>query len=370
MRRSMFQMPCVVMLLASFVACQGKRARDEAPSPPSVEKRNGNLFVPDGSPLRSRLTTEVIGLQTIQGTLSAPATVEAEPSRLAKIAPPLAGRVVKLFVRFGDSIEEGAPLFTLDAPDLVSAQSDFLKAKSALAQAERNLARQRDLGEHGIGAERDLEQAQTDRDTAESELERTSIRLRLLKVGPGGVGRPLTVTSPIAGRVIDLATAPGQFQNDPAAILMTVADLSMVWLTASVQEKDIRRVRQGDEADATFAAYPGEKFVGHVLFVGDLLDPDTRTIKVRVAFENDDSRLKPGMFATVAFRSRPAPAVVAPIAGVVISGDKSSVYVEVAPWTFEKRAVDVGDQLGDRIVVTRGLEPGTRIVATNAVLLP
>lgn len=360
------------MLLASFVvACgQGKRAQDDAPSVPSVEKRNGNLFVPDASPLRSRLTTEVVGLQTVQGTLSAPATVEAEPSRLAKIAPPLAGRVVKLFVRFGDTVREGTPLFTLDAPDLVSAQSDFLKAKSALAQAERNLARQKDLKDHGIGAQRDLEQAQTDRDTAESELERASTRLRLLKVGPGGVGGPLTVTSPIAGRVFDLATAPGQFQNDPAAILMTVADLSTVWLTAGVQEKDIRRVHRGDEADASFAAYPGEKFVGHVLFVGDLLDPDTRTIKVRVAFKNDDFRLKPGMFATVAFRSQPAPEIVAPTAGVVISGEKSSAYVEVSPWTFEKRAVEVGEQLGDKIVVTKGLEPGTRIVATNAVLLP
>jgi cobalt-zinc-cadmium efflux system membrane fusion protein len=343
--------------------------QDEGP-PPSFEHRDNHLFVPEKSPLRSRLTVQPVTLENVREELVAPATVEAEPTRMAKIAPPLPGRVVKLFVHFGDALKQGDKLFTLDSPDLVAAQSDYLKAKSALTQEERDLARQKDLTDHGIGAEKELEQAQTNRDTAESELDRAATRLRLLRVGPGGVGGPLTVVSPIAGRVIDLATAPGQFQNDPAAILMIVADLTTVWLTANVQEKDIRRVHQGDDASATFAAYPGEKFNGNVLFVGDLLDPDTRTIKVRVAFKNDDFRLKPGMFATVAFRSKATPEIVVPTTAVVVSGDKSSAYIEVAPWTFDKRAVDVGEQFNDRIAVTRGLNVGDRVVATNAVLLP
>jgi cobalt-zinc-cadmium efflux system membrane fusion protein len=194
--------------------------------------------------------------------------------------------------------------------------------------------------------------------------------LQLLRVGPGGVGGPLTVTSPIAGRIIDLSTAPGQYQSDPATVLMIVADLTTVWLTANVQEKDIRRVHQGDDANAQFAAYPGEAFTGSVLFVGDLLDPETRTIKVRVSFKNDDFRLKPGMFATVTFRGQPAPEVVVPTSAVVVNGEKSSVYVEVAPWTFDKRPVEVGEQFGDRIAILKGLDVGTRIVASNAVLLP
>ena len=100
------------------------------------------------------------------------------------------GASIKLFVHFGDSVKPGAPLFTLDSPDLVAAQSDYLKAKSALAQAEKNLARQKDLTEHGIGAQRELEQAQTDRDTAQSELDRTTTRLRLLGIGPGASAVP------------------------------------------------------------------------------------------------------------------------------------------------------------------------------------
>ena len=188
-RRSMnvFRHPMLAFILGVVGlvgACKGQGKPAEKEAEPAVERRNGNLFVPETSPLRQRLTVQPVTSETIQRQLVAPASVEAEPSRLAKIAPPLSGRVVKLFVRFGDSVKAGAPLFTLDAPDLVSAQADYLKAKSALAQAERNLARQKDLKEHGIGAQRELEQAQTDRDTAESELERASTRLRLLRERP------------------------------------------------------------------------------------------------------------------------------------------------------------------------------------------
>jgi cobalt-zinc-cadmium efflux system membrane fusion protein len=354
-----------------MLACGGHASvhKDETP-PPTFEQAGARIMVPEASPLRERLTVQAVTMESVRSQLAAPAAVEAEPTRMAKIAPPLPGRVVKLFVHFGDEVKQGAPLFTLDSPDLVAAQSDYLKAKSELSQADRNLARQKDLQEHGIGAERELEQAQTTRDTAESELQRATTRLQLLRVGPGAVGGPLTVPSPIAGRVIDLSTAPGQYQNDPAAVLMIVADLTTVWLTASVQEKDIRRVQQGDDASAHFAAYPGETFTGSVFYVGDLLDPATRTIKVRVAFKNADFRLKPGMFATVMFRSQAASEIMVPTPAVVVSGDKSSVYVETAPWTFEKRIVEVGEQVDDRIAVTKGLDVGTRIVTKNAVLLP
>jgi membrane fusion protein, heavy metal efflux system len=365
----------IAWILGSFLLClsacgeKAKTEKNDATVPTTVEQQ-GNIFVPEGSPLRQRLTIQTVALETLRSELVAPAAVEAEPTRLAKVAPPLTGRVVKLFVNFGDAVKPGQKLFTLDSPDLVAAQSDYLKAKSALAQAERNLARQKDLRDHGIGAERDSEQAQTDRDTAASELDRTQTRLQLLRVGPGGVGGPLTVTSPIAGRVIDLSTAPGQYQNDPAAVLMIVADLSVVWLTANVQEKDIRRVHLGDDAAAAFEAYPGEKFTGKVLFVGDLLDPDTRTIKVRVSFQNEDSRLKPGMFATVTFKGQAEQALLVPAAAVVVNGEKSRVYAEVSPWTFAKHDVHVGEQVGQRLVIKDGLDAGTRIVASNAVLLP
>lgn len=370
MSRARFTVACALLCCALAVAaCKGSGTATRDDDPASFQRVGGEYVVPPGSPLRDRVTVGAVETQEVQGQLAAPATIEAEPTRMAKIAPPLPGRVVKLFVHFGDPVTTGTALFTLDSPDLVAAQSDYLKAKSGAAQAERNLARQKDLVDHGVGAQRELEQAQTERDTAQSELDRTTTRLRLLGLSPGAVGGPMTVTSPIAGRIVDLTTAPGQFQADPSVPVMIVADLTSIWVTASVQEKDIRRVHQGDDASVALAAYPGEPIDGKVLFVGDLLDPETRAIKVRVELSNKDMKLKPGMFATVSFKGKAVSEVMVPTTALLLHGDKSSIFVEKGEWHFERRDVDVGAQIGDKVVITRGLEPNARIVVTNAVLL-
>jgi len=348
-------------------AAEKKTPAPEAPPP--VEHRGDDLVVPEGSPLRGRLRLGKATIQNIETKLVVPASVESDPARTAKITPPLPGRVVRLDVHFGDTVTKGQPLLALDSPDLVAAQTDYLKAKSALAQAERTLARQRDLRAHGIGSEKELEQAETEEEVAKGELDRASVRLKLLGSDAGQLGKPLTVRSPVSGRVVDFAVAPGEYHNDQNAVLMTIADLSTVWVTANVQEKDVRRVEQGQEATAVFTAYPGEAFGGKVLFVGDLLDPDTRTIKVRVAFANQGGRLKPGMFATVTFTSRALPEVVVETKGLVLLGDKSYVFVQKSPWVFERRPVKTGQSQGPYTIVTGGIEAGTDVVMENAVLL-
>jgi cobalt-zinc-cadmium efflux system membrane fusion protein len=355
------------LLVAGGAACQTSKA--EIPEPAAVDREGDRLIVPEGSPVRERLKIGVARIEKISTRLVTPATVESDPARTAKITPPLPGRVVKLFVRFGASVKKGDPLLTIDAPDLVAAQTDYLKARSTLALAERTLGRQRDLQQHGIGAQKELEQAQTDEDVAKGELGRAEVRLKLLGSDPWQLGQPLIVRAPVDGRVVDSSVAPGEFHNDQNAVLMTVADLTTVWVTASVQEKDIRRVNAGDAATALFAAYPGESFPGHVLFVGDLLDPDTRTIKVRIAFANNDARLKPGMFATVTFTENAQAEVVVDTEALVLIGDKTYVFVETAPWTFAKRAIETGQTEGNVAIVTKGLEAGQRVVMKNAVLL-
>jgi len=359
----------VAALTLPLVAACSSGSKAEPDEKPAVERQGDKIVVPEGSPMRERLKTDVIKEQEIRSHLTAPAVVEAEPSKLAKITPPVAGKVVRLFVKFGDSVRRGQPLLSMDSPDLVQAQSDYLRAKSALAQAERTLSRQQDLAAHGIGAKREVEQAQTDRDVAMAELERAETRLKLLKVDTSRIGEPLSVRSPIDGRVIDLAVTPGEFKNDPNAILMTVADLETIWVTANVQEKDIRRVHKGDDATSQFAAYPGEKFTGKVLIVSDLLDPETHAIKVRVAFRNDEGRLKPGMFATVTFASTAEPEVVVPSAALVLIGDKNYVFVESVPWTFERRAVEPSEAQSGVTVIKSGLKAGEKVVVKDAVLL-
>jgi len=358
--------PMLVGLLLLLGCGQSKQS---APAPDMYERQGNRVLVPKGSPLRDRIKVEPATEQLIQSQLLAPASVESDPARLAKISPPLSGRVEKLFVHLGDRVEKGQPLLILNAPDLAQAQADFVKAQSGLAQSQKTYARQKDLHEHGIGAQRDLEQAETDRTVAQSELGRAKKRLEQLGVSTDAPVGPLVVRSPITGRVVDLAVTGGEFKNDMNAVLMTVADLSTVWLTASVQEKDLRRVKVGDEATAVFSAYPDEHFVGKVFSVADLLDLDTRSVKVRVAIDNPEGRFKPGMFATVRFAGTSTPRVVVPTTALVQRGDESFAFVEVGDFVFEPRRVATGPQQGGVTVITEGLDAGTRVVTSEALVL-
>lgn len=364
-----FALFCVAAIsVADCPRTGGTDARSE--SAPVIVTLAEGLLVPDNSPLRAQLHVAAIHPRSIRHELNVPATAEADPAKMAKVSPPMPGRVVKLFVRLGEAVRQGAPLFALDSPDLVAAQTDFLKARSAESQADRAYARQKDLCEHGIGAKRDLEQAETEREVARSERERASTRLRLLGIDPGLVGRPVTVRAPVSGRIIDLAVAPGEYQNDPAAVLMTVADLSTIWVTANVPEKDIQRVVVGEEASIDFAAYPGESFAGRVAFIGEVLSPETRSVRVRIELSNPNGRLKPGMFARVILRDKAASELVVPATALQVRGDRNYLFVEKAPWTFERRTVEVGATLPDGVCIARGLSAGERVATTNTIVFP
>jgi cobalt-zinc-cadmium efflux system membrane fusion protein len=163
--------------------------------------------------------------------------------------------------------------------------------------------------------------------------------------------------------------APGAYWNDPTAALMTVADLATVWVTASVPEKDTALVSKGQAADVALPAYPGEVFKGRVLFVSDVLDADTRRTRVRIAFDNPGTRLRPGMFANVTFHAPARTASVVPTSALVLKDDTTQVFVETAPWTFEARTVDIGFQQGDQVVLTGGVNAGDRIVVKGGALL-
>ncbi|HWW72227.1 MAG TPA: efflux RND transporter periplasmic adaptor subunit, partial [Duganella sp.] len=178
----------------------------------------------------------------------------------------------------------------------------------------------------------------------------------------------LAVRSPISGHVVDLAAAEGAYWNDATAPLMTVADLSRVFVSANAQEKDLARVYVGQQASVKVDAY-AEPVTGQVRYVGEMLDPDTRTVKVRLPFDNRDGRLKPGMFAEATLLSRAHQGVLVPMAAVVQSGFSSRAFVEVKPWSFAPRELKLGAQIGQQVEVLAGLKAGERIVVKDGVLL-
>lgn len=304
------------------------------------------------------------------GEVSAPATVEANPSKRANIFPPAGGRIVQLFVNMGQTVRVGDALFEIYSPDIAEVQTEFISARSALLQAERDLGRKEALHERGITPLRELEEARTEYEIAQSELNGAKLKMQIMGLDEESLGKPLIVRSPINGRVIDLALAPGEFIAEPEEPLLIVANLSSVWVTARIQEKDIRFVNQGDDATARFAAYPGETYEGTVLFISDILDEETRTTRVRVEFENEEMKLKQGMFASVRFHSAPAPEITLAPRAVLQRRDYNYVYVETAPFTFEMRKIRTGELVNDELVILEGLYEGERVIVHNAVMLP
>jgi cobalt-zinc-cadmium efflux system membrane fusion protein len=179
----------------------------------------------------------------------------------------------------------------------------------------------------------------------------------------------VTIAAPIAGSVTELDVGVGAFWNDPNASLMTIADLSSIWVTANVPEKDTALVSKGQQVEVVFAAYPDEVFKGEVLFVSDVLDPDSRRTKVRIAFPNPEIRLKPNMFASVSFLAAAQTAATVPATALVMKNERDRVFVEVAPWTFVPRPVEVNFQQGNSAIIKSGLAVGERAVVKGGVLL-
>ncbi len=338
---------------------------------PQFVREGGRIVVPDGSPLRTKLIVETVSQREVQRNLVLPAVVEADPARLVKVLPPVAGRITQLKVQLGEEVVKGQPLLVLDSADLDTAYADYERAKANSALAIKSRDRLRELVRTSAVAVRELQQAETDLVNAEAEKQRAESRLRQIGVEPevSTKSRTVTIVAPVSGSIIDLNVAPGAYWNDATAALMTVADLSTIWVTANVPEKDTALVAKGQPVDITFAAYPGEAFKSQVLFVSNVLDPDTRRTKVRISLDNPDTRFKPGMFASVTFFSPTQRVPIVPTTALVLREEKNQIFVEVAPWSFEARPVDVGFQQGDEVAIRHGLAAGDRIVVRGGVLI-
>ena len=346
---------------------------DSAPKESTGRNDAGHILVPDNSPLRKALQIQTVEEGSISIPFSLPATVEPDPVRFVRILTPLTGKITAIHKQLGDDVKPGDVLLSIDSADLAQAISDNDKARLAMTLARKNLDRQKEFDQSGLAAKRDLEQAQNDYEQALSEFQRAGQKLSQLgaKAGTAGqlsTGHTLAIRSPIAGKVIDFSAANGAYWNDSNAALMTVADISRVFITASAKEKDLPNLYAGQEVSIHFDAFP-QPVSAKVQYVGDMLDPDTRTLKVRMLLQNPDRQLKPGMFAQAEFLGKAHQGIAVPATAVIQKGFTSKVFVELAKGEYESRVVRTGSQSGNRIEILSGLKGGEKIVTKDGVLL-
>jgi cobalt-zinc-cadmium efflux system membrane fusion protein len=345
---------------------------DKGSSEPQLMLRQGDkIIVPEGSALRSRLTVMAAAAQAVSPKLLLPAVVESDPARTAAVLAPLSGRLIALKVALGDRVSRGQAVAIIDSPDLAQAYTDDEKAADAFKLNQKNLERQEAQNKLGVASDRDLDQAKSDFAQAAAEYTRTQAHLKTLGAAASAKSgsRELSVAAPVGGSVTALNVATGNMINDPTQPLMTIADLSTIWVTAMVPETDIAGVAKNQEAQVTLAAYPDRVLQGKVLFVSDVIDSDSRRGKIRIAFANRDYALKPNMFATVVLSGGARSLVVLPSSALLMNNDRTSVFVATAPWTFERRNVDAQLEEGSSVAIRSGVSAGEQVLVKGAILL-
>ena len=358
--------PLLVVLIALLpgLACSHDSAA--APSKPAVTL-DPDVFDTEHPNLFKTAKAETRALPT---ELTANGTVTPDVTRTIHVTSLGAGRVVDLKVRLGESVKKGQTLLVISSPDLASAMADYQKARTDEVLAHKALDRAQMLYDRGAIAAKDLETAQDAEDKAKVDVETAEHRVRVLGADPAHPSPMIDLKAPVAGTIVEqnVAGFEGVKSLDNTPNLFTIADLTEVWVVSDVFENDLNEVRMGDSAEIRLNAFPDRVFHGRVADVSRVLDPNTRSAKVRIVLGNADGALRPGMFATAKFRSRKlTDRVVVPSTAIMRLHDKDWVFRKENAMSFRRVVVQADGLAPDGMQEIRdGVNPGDEVV-TNAL---
>lgn len=304
------------------------------------------------------------------GGIDVPAEVQAEPDREAHVSSVVSGQIARVEVSVGDRVEPGQTLAIIRSVALGEARAQAARARANVEVARANFRRQEELQREGIGAERQYLEARAELRRAEAEQ---SAAERALEVyGRGGSGSEVTIKSPIAGRVVSRHATVGEVV-DPSDILFEITDIARVWVVGRVYQQNAGLVHEGATAVLTLPAHPGRSFAGRLDYVAPALDQRTRTLPVRMALDNPEGTLRPGLFGTLSISPADATGKTIPaLAAAALQrlGDESVVFVPGdAAGEFRAVPVQVASRDADLVRVQSGLAAGDPYVARGAFVL-
>ena len=358
---------CLLCIIFLFKGCQAiALSKNKSPVEPMMVRVGNVIKIPEHSPLRAQVTIKTVTTSTLPHVISVPGLVEANPARTVNILPPLTGRIISLNVNLGDCVKKNQILAVISSPDLAQAYSDNDKAISLLKLTTEAFKRAKDVNLAGGNSTKIVQQARNDYLQAVVEVKRTAARLKTLGNNTFGL---LTIKSPVQGRVTALNYGVGSYINDPAAPIMSIANIESIWVTANVPENLAGIVVKEQSVDVRFPAYPKRVFHGKISFVNAFLEPDTRINKTRIVFSNPNGKLQPNMFATVDITVSQPNQVIVPLSAILMNNDSTTVYVETTPWCFQSREVQLGAEDGEMVRVLSGLNAGERIVESGGIFI-
>lgn len=386
----------LILPLLIAAVCGGCKRAADAPSTPSSPAPSAAT----SEAASHAIETETVAPQPIAGTILATGKILVTEDRMANIGPVHEGRIARLYAGQGSKVKKGQKLADLESADIDQAEADYLKALADYENARRTSAaevklaqatydRTRMLYEKTITAGKNLQVAEHDLEVAQAlatsslastKAALTSARRKLLILGlkesdidalankPGRAAAVFSLTSPIAGIVVERNATIGATVGS-SANLFKIIDISRVWIDANVFEKDLERVKRGQEVKVSVPAFPGSTFSGRVILVSSVVDPETRSVKVRTEVPNPDGRLKPDMFANVQIITDVnRNAISIPQSAVLKDGEKTVVFV-VDRNGYKKCQVTTGIQSSDRVEIIDGLNAGDKVVVKGNYLL-
>ena len=285
--------------------------------------------------------------------------VQVDERRQAYVQTRFAGWIRRVYAdATGNFIGKGQPLFTIYSPDLVSTEHEYLLAKKnseSLQQSKVNGVASSASSLFSAAKERLLQW-----EVSAAEIE---------KLDEGGKAiTDLTISSPVSGYLTQKNALPNMYVQ-PETMLYTIADLSEVWVLAQVFQSDAGKIKPGDPAEVTVDAYPGRVFSGHVDYILPQLDMNTRTLPVRLVFANPGLKLRPGMYVNVRAKLPMGRQLVVPASAAFHSGTKNLLFVYKGEGSIEPREVELGPQVGDELVVTKGIKAQEQIVTSANFLI-
>ncbi|MCL1934200.1 MAG: efflux RND transporter periplasmic adaptor subunit [Candidatus Azobacteroides sp.] len=352
----------------SIAACRSHKQQDNEAD--FVMKGNTVIVNANGT-INSKIELQTVVLQPYSADLKTTGTVEAISGQMAEIAPPFSGRITKSFVKLGQKVSKGTPLFELSSTEFYEATKEYFQAFQNKNTTEINYKRQKDLVANGVGSQKDLEEAESTCENARKDYENKAANLNIFGVNPANItmGQPLTVFSPIAGEVVRSNMVIGQYLKEDAGPALIVADLNKVWVVALVKEKYIRSIKENDTVEVYTDATPGTMIPGKIYHIEEMLDEATRSVRVLIECNNSDRLLKPGMFAGVHFRDTSQESVIIPDTAIFQFDQGNTVFVQTAKNEYRKQKIESQSIGGGLSLVTAGLTAGETIVVQGGIYL-
>jgi len=368
------------LAFAAMLSGCGSDQRERAGDMTSFSAKETKLDTPElfTIPQEQMSHVQVVNVapQTLTRSLRLTGAVAYNAFHTTPVITQVGGPVSRILAVPGEHVREGQPLLTISSPDYSQMRAAYLKARDAYRVADKNYARAQDLYAHNAIAERDLLQAESDRNQAKADLDAAEQGLKILGItNPEDMEKmPSTpevpLLAPIAGEVVERDVSPGQLLTPGTTQAFVISDMSTVWILANVYQGDLPYVKVGDTVSATTDSYP-DTFHGKISYISAALDPNTRTLQARIVVDNPGEKLKNNMYcvATVAAGTE-LKAIAVPDAAVLRDDQNLPfVYIETGPNQFGRRAVEIGQSQGGETQILKGLSAGDKVVGNGSLFL-